>query len=146
MIQCLRFCASNAGGICLTPGQGTKIPHAWPTQRVYIINVHIAVWEYYLNCRYIKAVHSAQLKRALRKKCSVGKIKCSVFFSFILPLLFFRSPVTPLLEVLQPMQVSCVSRPSFLWWLYFLWQKLGLMLRNYEVDRIWFASTKSVNL
>ena len=27
-VQWLRFCASNAGGMGLIPGQGTKIPHA----------------------------------------------------------------------------------------------------------------------
>ena len=27
-VQWLRFCASNAGGMGLIPGQGTEVPHA----------------------------------------------------------------------------------------------------------------------
>ena len=35
MVQCLRFCAANAGGLGLISGQETKISHAaWHRQKI----------------------------------------------------------------------------------------------------------------
>ena len=34
VVQCLRLCASTAGGMALIPGRGTKMPHAtWHGQK-----------------------------------------------------------------------------------------------------------------
>ena len=52
VLQWLRLCASKAGGICLSPSHGTKIPYAmWRSRKkkkkktslevTYIISAHI---------------------------------------------------------------------------------------------------------
>ena len=69
-VQCLRLCASTAGGIGSIPGWGTKIPHAaWHGQKIYILLKDTKKAETLLLTGCHGSAEMGQVKECLLKLC-----------------------------------------------------------------------------